>query len=67
MSNEDNTNTKKDLSKSLKNPILDVVKSEDLNSAITETPKKKKSLPNKISPSLDKFENKLIKEREEKE
>lgn len=63
------TNTKdtqQKISKSLENPFLEAVKTNDLSSAITGTPQKKKILPNQIPPSLDKFENKLSQEREQK-
>lgn len=57
--------TQKNISKSLENPLLEVVKSDDLTSAIASTPQKKKILPNQIPISLDKFENTLSEEREE--
>ncbi|PZM86719.1 MAG: hypothetical protein DLD55_04910 [candidate division SR1 bacterium] len=61
----ENKKTQEKLSKSLENPILEAVKSNDLSSAITSTPEKKKLLPNQIPPSLDKFETALSEEREQ--
>ncbi len=57
--------TQKDISKSLENPLLDAVKSDDLSSAMASTPQKKKLLPNQIPISLDKFETALSAEREQ--
>jgi hypothetical protein len=56
--------TKKEISKSLENPLVDATKKGDLSKAISDTPEKKQLLPNQISPGLDKFENKLAKIRE---
>ena len=56
--------TKKEISKSLENPLVDATKKGDLSKAISDTPEKKQLLPNQISPGLDKFENKLAKLRE---
>ncbi len=57
--------TQKDISKSLENPLLDAVRSDDLSSAMASTPQKKKILPNQIPISLDKFETALSAEREQ--
>ena len=58
--------TEEKLSKNLENPLLEAVKSNDLSTAMSSTPQKKKILPNQIPPSLDKFENALSGEREER-
>ena len=55
--------TKKEISKSLDNPIVEATKKTDLSVAINSTPEKKQLLPDQITPWLSKFENKLIKER----
>lgn len=57
--------TQKDISKSLENPLLEAVKSDDLSSAMASTPQKKKILPNQIPISLDKFETALSAKREQ--
>lgn len=62
---ENTEETKKEISKSLENPIVDATKKGDLSKAISDTPEKKQLLPDQIPPSLDKFENKLSKIREE--
>lgn len=61
----DTKTTQENISKSLENPILEVVKNEALTETIGSTPAKKKILPNQISPFLDKFENSLSKEKEQ--
>ena len=55
--------TKKEISKNLDNPIVEATKKTDLSVAMNSTPEKKQLLPDQISPSLSKYENKLIKER----
>ncbi len=57
--------TQKNISKSLENPLLEAVKSDDLSTAMNSTPQKKKILPNQIPISLDKFETALSVEREQ--
>lgn len=57
--------TQKNISKSLENPLLEAVKSDDLSSAMNSTPQKKKILPNQIPISLDKFETALSVEKEQ--
>ncbi len=61
----ENKKTQEKLSKSLENPLLDAVRSDDLSSAMASTPQKKKILPNQIPISLDKFETALSAEREQ--
>lgn len=57
--------TQKNISKSLENPLLEAVKSNDLSTTMNSTPQKKKILPNQIPISLDKFETALSVEREQ--
>ena len=56
--------TKKEISKSLENPIVEATKRTDLSKAISETPEKKQLLPDQITPWLERFENKLAKIRD---
>ncbi|MBR4567300.1 hypothetical protein IKO18_02485 [bacterium] len=42
--------TKKEISKSLENPIVEATKKTDLSKAISETPEKKQLLPDQITP-----------------
>ena len=55
--------TKKEISKSLDNPLVEATKKTDLSVAMNSTPEKNQLLPDQISPWLSKYENKLIKER----
>ena len=59
--------TKKAISKSLDNPIVEATKKTDLSLAINSTPEKKQLLPDQITPWLSKYEDKLIKERNEED
>nr|MBR6100602.1 hypothetical protein [bacterium] len=42
--------TKKEISKSLDNPIVEATKKTDLSVAINSTPEKKQLLPDQITP-----------------
>lgn len=54
--------TDTELSKAMKNPLVEVTKKSDVANAISDD-KTKDLAPNQISPQLDKFENSLIRKK----
>lgn len=50
----------KDIKKSLENPILDVVQTDNISEVMNETKSKQKVPANQISPKLELYEKKLI-------
>ena len=54
--------TDSELSKAMKNPLVEASKKSDVANAISDD-KTKNLAPNQISPQLDKFENSLIKKK----
>ncbi len=54
--------TDSELSKAMKNPLVEATKKSDVANAISDD-KTKNLAPNQISPQLDKFENSLIRKK----
>ncbi len=54
--------TDTELSKAMKNPLVEAIKKSDVANAISDD-KTKNLAPNQISPQLDKFENSLIRKK----